>query len=174
MTDRVKTYVKVSVACVILGAAAVLGVTRLHSVVATGEEGAKTYFYDLSERKLYAAPRYTIPPDTGIGGESGGGVRAVVIAWRNDAEKRRIAYLETYTPELAKVLRDVQAARASGRKYEGKAPAGDSPFVLKNTLVRREGESEWHDMTTAEGRTIVSEWQSESGPDGSPPVVCVP
>ena len=48
----------------------------------TGEEGATTWFYDQSENRLYEVPRDTIPPHKGIGGPSGDGVRAVVVAFR--------------------------------------------------------------------------------------------
>ena len=144
---------------------------------ATGEEGALSYFYDESEKKLYAAPRDTIPPDDGIGGAPGDGVRAVVVACRGERDnpdKRRIAYLETYAPELKKIMGEIRAARIARRRYEGKMPKGDSPFVLRSTLVRRENESEWHDMSTPEGQRIVAEWQSWTCPDGHPPVVCMP
>lgn len=172
-----KNAIKLVLAVVLISFAALWGWSTWHDATAVGEESARTYFFDQSEKKLYAVPHDTIAPDAGIGGPSGDGVRAVVIAWkseRGDPAKRRVAYLETYTPELAKILRDIQAARKAHIKYEGKAPGGDDLFVLKNTLVRRESETTWYDMTTPDARVIVGEWQRQQGPGGETPVACTP
>ena len=143
----------------------------------TGEEGATTWFYDQSEKRLYEVPRDTIPPHKGIGGPSGDGVRAVVVAFRveqNDPRKRRIAYLETYTPEFKDLLDKVQAARASRQAFKGRIPSRDSEYFQTNCLVKGPEESEWHASSTPEGRRVMTEWRSWRGPDGQPPVVCVP
>ena len=121
----------------------------------TGEEGATTWFYDQSEKRLYEAPRDTVPPHKGIGGPSGDGVRAVVVAFRaeqSDPRKRRIAYLETCTPELKDFLEKVQAARASGQAFKGRVPARDSDYFQTNSLVKGLEGTEWHASSTPEGR----------------------
>jgi hypothetical protein len=143
----------------------------------TGEEGATTWFYDQSEKRLYEVPRDTLPPHKGIGGLSGDGVRAVVVAFRaeqSDPRKRRIAYLESYTPELKDLLEKVQAARASGQPFKGHIPTRDSDFFQTNSLVKGPAESVWHASNSPEGRRVMREWRSWRGADGQPPVVCVP
>jgi hypothetical protein len=125
-------------------ALAVVG-QRVSSLRKTGEEGAAVWFYDLSEKRLYTVPRETVPPDAGIGGPKGDGVRAVVVAFRGeqgDPSKRRIAYLETCTPELKDLLERVRTARASGRTIEGGIPPHDSDYFQTNSLVRRPDETE--------------------------------
>jgi len=91
-----------------------------------------------------------------------------------DPGKRRIAYLETHTPELKNLLEGIRAARAQGRASDQPIPTGESDFFDKNTLVRRLTESTWHDMTTAEARRIVTEWRDWRSPDGGTVVVCTP
>lgn len=143
----------------------------------TREEGATTRFYDQSERRLYEVPRDTLPSHKGIGGPNGDGVRAVVMAFRSqqsDPSKWRIAYLETYTPELKDLLEKVQAARASGQAFKGRIPARDSEYFHTNSLVKGLAETEWHASSSPEDRRVLTEWRSWRGPDGQPPVVCVP
>jgi hypothetical protein len=150
---------------------------RVGGVRKTGEEGAMTWFYDQSERRLYEVPRDTIPPHQGVGGRSGDGVRAVVVAFRaeqSDPRKRRIAYLETYTPALKGLLEKVQTARATGRTFKGRIPAHDSDYFQTNSLVKGPEETEWHESSSPEGRRAMTAWRSWRGPDGQPPVVCAP
>jgi len=92
----------------------------------------------------------------------------------NVPEARRIAYLETYTPELKRLLEDVRVARTQGRAPEKPIPSGDSGYFDENTLVRRLEEDTWHDMTTLEARRIVTEWRQTRASDGSPLIVCTP
>jgi hypothetical protein len=104
-------------------------------------------------------------------------VRAVVVAFRaeqSDPRKRRIAYLESCTPELKDLLEKVQAARASGQAFKGRIPARDSDYFQTNSLVKGPAESVWHASNSPEGRRVMTEWRSWRGPDGQPPVVCVP
>lgn len=177
MTAQAKTVIKATAVGGLLVAAVALGLSRLHHVTAVGEEGLRVWFYDESEQRLYAAPRDALPPHAGIGGTRDDGVRAVVVAAPNeqgDAGKRRIAYLETYTPELKRILEDMRTARATGRPSSSPLPAGDSDFLPKNTLVRRPGEATWYDQTSAAGQRIMTEWRSWTSADGQPLVVCVP
>jgi hypothetical protein len=157
--------------------AVIMGVSRLRLSLAVGEQGVQVWFYDESERKLYAVARDTIPPHEGIGGTTGDGVRAIVVACpadRDDASRRRIAYLETYAPELKRLQEDLRAARAAGRACGRPIPTGESGFFEKNTLVRRPDEPTWHDMTTPAARAIIRQSRSSPCPDGSSPLICSP
>jgi hypothetical protein len=138
MNIRTRTGVKLAAAAVLAVALAGFLVSRAGALWKTGEAGATVWFYDQSEKRLYALPNDTVPPHKGIGGKSGDGVRAVVVSFRpdpNDPRKRRIAYLETYTPELKQLLDQIRAARAAHQRYSGPAPARDSDFFQVNTLV---------------------------------------
>jgi len=177
MSPQARTCLKLAAAVALAIVAVAFVSKRVGGFRRTGEEGATTWFYDQSEKRLYEVPRDTIPPDKGIGGPSGDGVRAVVVAFRaeqNDPRKRRIAYLETCTPELKDLLEKVQAARASGQAFEGRVPARDSAYFQTNSLVKGLAETEWHASSSPEGRRAMTEWRSWRGPDGQPPVVCVP
>lgn len=174
MDDRRKNLVKMGVAGVLLLASAGLGIARWRSSFSSGESGARVYFYDESERKLYAAARDTLPPHEGVGGATGDGVRAVVVAPAGELSARRIAYLETYTPALHDKLEFVRSAKKAGKGAGVKGPSGDDPFVLRNTMVRRESEAPWHDMTTAEGQKIMREWTMLRDAQGRPLVVVTP
>jgi len=174
MSERTKTVLKsAALGVVALGAAAAL-LSAIGGLSRRGEEGARVWFYDQSEKRLYAAPRETVPPDRGIGGASGDGVRAVVVAPRSHPRDLRVAYLETYTPELKARLEAVLAARAAGRPCEGEVPQRDGDYFQKNTLVSRPDEGVWHASDTPEARKIVSEWRSWRGPDGQPLVISAP
>jgi hypothetical protein len=151
--------------------------TRVLGFRKAGEEGSTTWFYDQSEKRLYEVPRDTIAPHKGIGGLGGDGVRAVVVAFRaeqSDPRKRRIAYLETCTPELKDLLEKVQAARASGQAFKGRIPARDSDYFQTNSLVKGLEETEWHASSSPEGRKAMTAWRSWRGPNGQMPIVCVP
>ena len=91
-----------------------------------------------------------------------------------DPAHRRIAYLETYGPDLKQALDERQSARRQGRIYAGPSLKGDAPFVLKNTLVKRIDDPHWYDMTTPEARRIISEWRGWITPDGQLYAICFP
>lgn len=60
----------------------------------------ETYFYDLSEEKLFAGPLVALPPIQGINDIERDAVRALVISPSGDPSDksgRKIAYLETYS-----------------------------------------------------------------------------
>jgi hypothetical protein len=143
----------------------------------SGEQGAQVWFYDQSERELYRAANHTLPPDHGIGGKAADGVRAVVVAFRGDTadpRTRRIAYLETYTPELKALLEQVQAAHRAGKPFAGRVPSRDSDYFQTNTLVKSADEGDWHFLSSAEGRELTTAWRTWRGPAGQPPMVCAP
>jgi len=126
-----------------------------------------TFFYDLSEKKLFAAPRDAVPPIRGLNDAEEDAVRAVVIA-RNgnpdDKAGRKIAYLEKYAPELKQILEKVRAGKAE-----------PLPRDARNSyrFVKRLGDAEWHAVSSPEGQKIMTEW-AVAVPDGKVPVVCVP
>jgi hypothetical protein len=177
MNEKTRAMTKVAALAILVLGALALAVSRIRAGLATGEEGAAVWFYDQSEKQLYPVPRETIPPHVGIGGPSGDGVRAAVVACpceQDDSRKRRIAYLETYTPELQRMLKDACAARLAGRPCSGPVPARDSEYFQINTLVRRADEDIWHTSASPEGQAIMTEWRRCRCADGQPPAVCVP
>lgn len=177
MPSRAKTIIKVIAGGGLLVVAVAMAVSRMQRFTATGEEDVQAWYYDQSERELYPVPRETIPPHKGIGGEKNDGVKAVVVADHgacDDSKKRRIAYLETYTPEHRQLMEGVRAARAAGRAYDQPIPEAGSGFYEKNTLVRLVDDPTWYDMATAKGKQIVAQWRSERGPDGKAPDACTP
>ncbi len=116
-----------------------------------GSDAPGTYFYDLSEKEFYPAPRGAFAPLEGIGGESGDGVEAIVVYCPEcGLEKKRIAYLKTHTPAYK---RKYEAARAAGTKIEGLTRQYD----LENTLVKRVDGEEWHNGTSPEAVKIARE-----------------
>lgn len=130
-------------------------------------DSEKSYFYDLSERKLFVAERSAIPPIKGINDAQADGVRAVVVSTNGQPEDktgRRIAYLETNSPELKQ---DLEAARANGT-----APAIGRGAAQQFRLVKRPDDRDWVSLATPEGEGIVSEWTTWGG--DQPPVVCNP
>ena len=177
MSPQARTFLRFAAAMVLALVAVAFVSKQVSGCRKTGEEGASIWFYDQSEKRLYAVPRDTIPPHKGIGGPNGDGVRAVVMAFRadqGDPRKQRIAYLETYTPEFKDLLERVQAAHASGQAFKGRIPARDSDYFQTNSLVKGLEETEWHASSSPEGRRAMTEWRSWRGPDGQAPVVCVP
>jgi hypothetical protein len=134
----------------------------------------RAYFYDQSAKKLFVAPHSSVPPIKGIEGQEEDAVRAVVISTSGnclDESSRKIAYLETYTPELK---RQVESRQNNGPN------AADTPAVTIRRgeahaliLVRRPAEMDWHPMTSPEAQEILRTI-STPGPDGKMPVVCIP
>jgi hypothetical protein len=126
-----------------------------------------TFFYDLSEKKLFAASREALPPIRGLNGAVEDAVRAVVIATNgnpNDKASRRIAYLEKYAPEFKQQLEKVRTGQAD-----------PLPRNARNgfRFVKRVDDTEWYAVSSPEGEKILTEW-SVAGPDGKYPIVCVP
>lgn len=177
MNERVTTTLKVVLTGLALIAALVFVFIRFRAVSRVGEEGAQIYFYDESAERLYTVSRDTLPPDQGVAGPRDDGVRAVVVGPRTDAcdaDELRIAYLETYTPELKTLLAEVQAARLAGRPPSVTIPTSESDFFQKNTLVRRPSETTWYDKTQSQAAQIMAEWRTWSSTDGKRLAIRVP
>jgi hypothetical protein len=127
----------------------------------------KTFFYDLSEKKLFAASREALPPIRGLNDAVEDAVRAVVIAANgnpNDKANRKIAYLEKYAPELKQQLEKVRNGKADPLPRNAR-----DGF----RFVKRVDDTEWHAVSSPEGEKILTEW-NVAGPDGKYPIVCVP
>jgi hypothetical protein len=131
-----------------------------------GGVSEQTFFYDLSEKKLFAAARDALPPIRGLNDAEEDGVRAVVITYGKPEDKsgRAIAYLEKYAPELKQAIAEVRA---------GKAEPLPSAVRDSYRFVKREQDAEWHRVSTPEGQAILNGWNI-AGPDGKFPVVCSP
>jgi hypothetical protein len=128
----------------------------------------RTWFYDLSEGRLFTAPRSAIPPIRGLNDAQEDAVRAVVISTNGnprDRSARTIAYLETYSPELK---RQMETARAAGE-----APVMGRGMAQAHRFVRRLQDRQWYPLTSPEAERIVSEWLT-AGPNGGPAVICPP
>lgn len=155
---------KLVLAVALLGAATYLLTRFLGQGDGIAEE---TFFYDLSEKKLFAGPREALPPIRGLNDAEEDGVRAVVIALNDDPKdkaNRKIAYLEKYAPEFKQQLEKVRAGQAEPLSSQ-----------MRNTLrfVRRVDDAEWHPVSSPEGEKILTEWNIP-GPDGKFPPICVP
>ncbi len=138
-----------------------------------GPSDELAYFYDLSERKLFVAPRTRVPPIRGINDDAPDGMRAVVISTNGDPKdkkSRKIAYLEKYAPELKRQLEGMQAGANPAGGEETRVSRGAAQSL---TFVRRLSEETWYPVNSLEAEKIMTEWQIP-GPDGKVPVVCVP
>jgi hypothetical protein len=127
----------------------------------------KTFFYDLSEKKLFAASREALPPIRGLNDEVEDAVRAVVIVVNGnprDKANRKIAYLEKYPPEFKQQLEKVRSGEADSL-----------PRNARNgfRFVKCVDDTQWHTLSSPEGEKILTEW-NVAGPDGKYPIVCTP
>lgn len=165
MTPARSQALKLALAVVLLALAGVAWF-RWGGLDGGGTDGA--WFYDLSEGRLFTAPRSAIPPIRGLNDEQEDAVRAVVISTNGnprDRAARTIAYLETYSPELK---RQMEAARAAGE-----SPPMGRGLAQAHRLVRRLHDRQWYPLTSPEAERIVSEWLT-AGPNGGPAVICPP
>src|SRR5206468_12366481 len=92
----ISNLIKLGLALSMLGVAGFFMFRFLHQDDAVSE---KTYFYDLSEKKLFTAPRTLVPPIKGINDAIEDGVRAVVISTTGNCREKsslKVAYLETF------------------------------------------------------------------------------
>lgn len=151
---------------------AVAGVRLVRFLGQRGTPNEVAYFYDLSERKLFVAARTLLPPIRGINNDEMDGMRAIVISTTgnpSDKASHKIAYLETYSPELK---RQLEAMRA------GDESASNGPRISRGaaqafTFVRRVSEETWHPSNSPEAEKVMTEWLVP-GPDGTMPVACTP
>jgi len=131
------------------------------------------FFYDLSEKKLFTAPRTVVPPIRGINDDTPDGMRAVVIATSGDPHdktNRKIAYLEKYGPELKRQVEAMQSGEESSLPAGARITRGAAQSF---TFVRRVDEDMWYPLNSPEAEKIMTEWQSQ-GVNGVTPAVCVP
>jgi hypothetical protein len=127
----------------------------------------QTYFYDLSEKKLFAASREALPPIRGINNAEEDAVRAVVISMNGNSKDKagqKIAYLEKYAPEFKLQIEKVRAGQGEPLPRSARS---------NYRFVRRVDDSEWYAVSSPEGEKILNEWNI-AGSDGKYPVVCVP
>lgn len=142
-----------------------------------GEEGLKVWFYDESEQRLYPRSADTVPPDDGVGGRAGDGFKAVVVRLRGPVGQPgepRVAYLESYSPELKSMFEGIRRARAARKPYPGPIPSRDSDFVRTNSWVKLPGAAEWVTAESPEGAAIMALWRTWRGADGSPAALVSP
>ena len=155
---------KLGLAVVLLGGATFMFVRFLRQGDGISEQ---TFFYDLSEKKLFAASREALPPIPGLNNAEEDAVRAVVVSANEnpkDKSSQKIAYLEKYAPEFKVHLEKVRTGKA-----EPLARNARNSF----RFVKRVEDAEWHTVSSPEGEKILTEW-NVPGPDGKFPLVCVP
>jgi hypothetical protein len=155
---------KLALALVLLGGAGLLALRFFRQDDGIAET---TFFYDLSEKKLFAAPREALPPIRGLNDAEQDAVRAVVIAPNGNPkalDARKIAYLEKYAPEFKQQLEQVRSGQAQ-----------PLPRGARNAyrFVKRVDDAEWRSLDSPEGEKILTEW-NVAGPDGKFPTVCTP
>lgn len=155
---------KLGLALVFLGGAGYMAYRHFQQDDGIGEN---TFFYDLSEKKLFAAPREALPPIRGLNDAEEDAVRAVVISSTGnpkDKSDQKIAYLEKYAPELKQRIEQARSGTAE-----------PMPRDARNAyrFVKRVEDYEWHALNTPKGEKILTEW-NVPGPDGKYPAVCVP
>jgi hypothetical protein len=150
---------------VVLFAAAGFGFYR--SLSQKPDISEKNYFYDLSEKKLFAASREELPPIQGVNDSMEDAVRAIVICAAgnpDDPANRSIAYLEKYAPELKQNIEQARLGKAEPMKTRE-----------RNGLrqVARAEDAKWFPADTREGQHIMTNW-NVVGASGSYPIVCSP
>jgi hypothetical protein len=137
------------------------------------QTGENAYYYDLSEGKLFVAPRTLVPPIRGINNDEPDGMRAIVISTSGDSKDKasqKIAYLEKYAPELKQQFEAMQSGQESRAPSGSRISRGAAQSFI---FVRRLDEETWYSVNSNEGEKIMTEWQVP-GRDGKVPVVCVP
>ncbi len=155
---------KLVLAVALLGAAVFMVVRFLRKGDGISEQ---TFFYDLSEKKLFAAPRDALPPMRGINDAEEDAVRAVVVSMGDNSKNKtgqRIAYLEKYAPEFKLQIEKARVGQGDPLPRSARS---------NYRFVRRVDDVEWHVVSSPEGEKILTEW-NVAGPDGKFPVVCVP
>ena len=131
------------------------------------------FFYDLSERKLFVAPRTRVPPIRGVNNDELDGMRAIVISTSGnpkDKSSRKIAYLEKYAPELKQQFETMQSGQPADGPSGNRISRGAAQSFI---FVRRLNEETWFPVNSVDGEKIMTEWQAP-GPDGKTPAVVVP
>jgi hypothetical protein len=173
LNQRIKTVLINGSAAALTALAVVFAVAKLQHFRSDGEAGARVWFYDQSANRLYPAPRDLIPPD----GNDDIRVRALVIGFQglgNDVSQLKIACLEKYTPKLKALLERATAAHEAKLPFTERIPSQNSAEFRDNMMVKRVGESAWHNAGTEEARQIMTGWRDWRGPAGQPPIISVP
>jgi hypothetical protein len=130
------------------------------------------YYYDLSEQKLFTAPRHMVPPIRGLNNATEDAFRAMVFSSNGkpkDKASHRIAYLEKFSPELKQQIEALQRAE----EEDPKAPLppkdkADRVAARAHRFVRRLTDLEWYPLDSPQAEKILIEWQTANA------VVCVP
>ena len=173
MKQQIKSFLFNTGVFVVTALAVVLAVVKVTQFRASGEAGARVWFYDQNANHLYPAPRTLISPD----GKDDNRVRAVVVGFEgmgNNPSNLKIAYLEKFTPEFKSLLERAEAAHSAMHPFAEQVPSASSDYYQTNSFVKRPGDPAWFGVGTEEGRQIIAEWRDWHGPDGQRPVISVP
>lgn len=160
-------------ALAIAAAAALAGAAAWLIFLRPGGGGERTYYYDLSAERLFAAPDNQPLPIPGVDGPERDGVLAFVITCTGDCspDARRIAFLVSHTDEYATLMAERLDAERRGER--GPDRAYDRAFQEVSTLYRRPDGDAWHNGASAEAAAIFAAL-TEPCPDGSSPLPCRP
>jgi hypothetical protein len=155
------------------GAMVVLGALCLYFLLRPSHPlGERTYWYDLSEKKLFVAAADLTPPQDGVGGTPGDAYPAVVISWSESGDdQREVAYLTSYSDELRELHAQGRDAKATGQPPPEKL--GDRLWISANTLVRSPSEEHWHPKSSPSGLKVIG-ILTRRGANGAFPRICSP
>jgi hypothetical protein len=162
---NVQTKVKLGIAA---GLFCLAGLILLATRPASSGDSDLGYFYDLNAKKLFTAPKTTIPPFRGPSGQEDSAVRAIVVTDTDDPHDKahqHIVYLEKFSSDLKaqmELVRSGQSADAPPRELR-------KNFIL----VSRVDAASWHSISSDEGHRIMTEWM-KPGANGKVPLVCAP
>jgi hypothetical protein len=165
-----KTTLTVGLAVVLIATAAFRFVAFLRE---RRQPAENAYFYDLSARKIFIAPRTSVPPIRGIDNDEPDGMRAVVVSTSGnpkDKAGQKVAYLQKYAPELKQQIEAMQSAHEVSSASGSRISRGAAQSL---TFVRRLSDETWYPVNSAEAEKIMAQWQV-AGSEGTRPVVCVP
>ena len=147
------------VAAIVLLVALVLIARQLGIGSGIGGGPEDVFWYDLDKGDLFAHPATIEPVTAPSGGE---GVRAHVFACTScdDQDDRFTAYLERYTDEARRILKEEQARNNPMAR----------PMAMAHVLVRRPNDDQWVAATGPQGMQIMQERNSKCG--GKPAKPC--
>jgi hypothetical protein len=133
--------------------------------------GERTFWYDLSEKRLYVDKADLVPPQRGVGGTADDAYLAVVMQMPGSEGPGEVAFLTSYTEELRALRLEGQRASQAGTPLPERL--GDRLWVTENTLVRRISDEQWYPKSSPEGQRVISVL-TEPGPGGGFPRIRSP
>lgn len=163
MNNHTRIILKCLVVLIGLGALTYVLFFRDPNPQGPGESMA--YFYDLSEKQLFAASSSHLPPVEGINDQQQDAVRAIVIRSAGAPDEpthRRIAYLQKMTDKMKSAIVAAQDNVETPYKH-----------TRSDVLVKRLDDDAWRRVNSAKGKSIISQWRVKDA-NGNYPQICAP